>query len=346
MKRSNQLKVFLSAMVLIHAFPAIGQKVGSTSMQYLSVIPGARAAAMGNAYAALAHGVEGVFWNPAGVALTKGNEFSTTVIKWIFDAKQYAFAYAMSMGEAGALGVQLQYNDYGGFEEAIVGAGGISMYPGQEYPYLTGRTFKPYSAVAGLTYATRLTDRFSTGITAKYGHESLYDQDEVYVKEDSAMMKTYANVILFDVGVHYNTGFRTVQVGASVQNFGPDLKYAKDKSAVPMLFRVGIAGDLIGENGLLVEEQNSRLGLSFDIFQSNDYDQQQHVGLEYTYANAIALRAGYKFNYDIEGLTFGGGIKHKLGALKISFDYSYGAMGSDVGSFDNVHRISVGVGIL
>ncbi len=349
MKTITHIFCFVIAALLLVALPASAQKVGSTSMQYLSVIPSARAAAMGNAYAALAHGADGVFWNPAGMALTQGQEFSTTYIRWIFDARQYALAYALSLGDLGSLGVQLQYVDYGSFDEAIVGSGGNDIFPGQEYPYLTGRTFKPYSYVAGLSYATQLTERFATGITVKYTHESLFDQAEVFVREDTVRqsnMNTFGKTLLFDIGIHYSTGFHTIQIGASVQNFGPDIQYARDKSAVPMLFRVGMAADLLGTNGLLIEDSNNRLGVAFDIFQSNDYDQQQHVGIEYEFANTVALRAGYKFNYDIEGFTCGVGVKQQLGSLAISIDYSYGAMGSTVGAFGNVHRIGVGVGIL
>ncbi|MDP3683142.1 MAG: PorV/PorQ family protein [Ignavibacteria bacterium] len=352
MKTANQVFYILVTALLLWAVPATAQKVGSTSMQYLSVIPGARAAGMGNAYSAIAYGVDGVFWNPAGVALTEGQQFSTAFIKWIFDTRQFALAYSLSLSDYGAVGLQLQYNDYGTFEEAKAVTGlGSDYYPGQEFPYLTGRTFKPYSYIVGLTYASRLTDHFSTGITVKYTHESLYDQDQIPIIDrtdttNQSNVNTYGSVVLFDFGVHYNTGFRTVQVGASVQNFGPDVIYAKDKSPVPMLFRIGMAADLIGENSLLLEDESNRLGVAFDIFQSNDYDQQQHLGIEYEFAKTIALRAGYKVNYDVEGFTFGGGIKHKIASFKFSFDYAYGAMGSYVGAFGNVHRISVGVGIL
>lgn len=349
MKTTMQIILILIAVVLFIAHPAEAQKDGSTSMQYLKVIPGARAAAMGNAYAAIAHGAEGVFWNPAGVALTEKQEFSTTYIDWLFDAKQFALAYAISFGNIGAIGVQIQYNDYGGFEEAVVSSGS-ALYPGQSLPYLTGRIFNPYSYLVGLSYAKSLTDRFATGLSIKYAHESLYDKDQVAVNEtgesSEKSVNTYANVILFDLGVFFNTGFRTTKVGASVQNFGADIKYAEDKSTVPLLFRVGIAGDLIGENALLVETKSNRLGIAFDIFQSNDSDQQQHVGAEYEFANTLVFRAGYKLNYELEGMTFGFGVKQRFKNIKFSIDYSYGAIGAVAGTFGNVHRFSIGVGTL
>jgi len=340
-------KIITIMAFLLLSYSLNAQKVGSTSMQFLSVIPSARAAGMGNAYVAIVHGVEGVFWNPAGVALTEGHEFSMTYNNWLFDTYQYALAYSTLLGDIGSIGFQFQYNDYGSFEEAIVG--GSNIFPGQEYPYLTGRVFKPYSYVVGLSYAKKLSDRFSTGLSIKYGHESLYDKKSLSITDvDGSILdaKTSANVIIFDFGIHYNTGFKSIQMGASVQNFGPDIKYAKDKSSVPMLFHVGIAADFIGPNSLFVEEQNNRLGLAFDIFQTNDYDQQQHIGIEYEFNNIVTFRAGYKFNYDLEGLTFGFGIKQKLGLLKILLDYSYGVLDAEVGSFGNIHRISIGVGIL
>jgi len=53
----------------------------------------------------------------------------------------------------------------------------------------------------------------------------------------------------------------------------------------------------------------------------------------------VALRAGYKCNYDEEGLSAGVGIKYAVeGGFGIKIDYSY----SDLGVFDAVNRISVG----
>jgi len=43
----------------------------------------------------------------------------------------------------------------------------------------------------------------------------------------------------------------------------------------------------------------------FDLFLTNDADQQEHIGLEYEFANMFAVRAGYKINYTTEGITFG-----------------------------------------
>jgi hypothetical protein len=62
--------------------------------------------------------------------------------------------------------------------------------------------------------------------------------------------------------------------------------------------------------------------------------------MEYEFMESFAVRAGYKFNYDEEGFTFGGGIREPVGSVKLAMDYSYGSMGKYLG---NVQRISLGV---
>lgn len=325
------------------------QKVGTTSMQFLSVMPSARGTALGNAYGVWAKGPEAVFWNPAGVALTNGHEYSFSYVRWLFDARQYALAYSTSLGNIGCIGALFEYVDYGTFEETVYGD--QVYYPGNPYPYMTGKTFQPYAYVAGITYAKSLTDKFSTGISFKYAHEQLFNESSVKAvtnlnNNEVQEVHTYGDAYLFDIGVHYKTGFHSVEVGAAVQNFGPDIKYAVDKNPAPLLFRVGIAADIIGANALFVDDNLQRLGIAFDLFQSNDYNQQQHLGIEYEYDRMFSARVGYKFNYDNEGLTWGAGVSQKIAGQRIIIDYSFGSLGNIIGSFGNAHRLSLGVEIL
>ena len=339
MKKRTQL--FLS-ICLISAIvsTAFAQKVASTSMQFLKVAPCARATALGDAYSVWASGAEAAFWNPSGTALTENYDISATFTQWIFDARQGALSYASSLGSYGALGVHLQYVDYGSFEEAVLYRPAVKELPD---PGLTGVTFHPFSYVAGLTYAKSLTEKFSVGVTFKYAYESLYNgNDVVYTDATGATTsyKTFASAYLFDFGIRYNTGFKTIQVGAAIQNFGPDFVYAIEKEHAPMSFRVGVAADLVGSNSLLLESSDYRLGLAFDLFQPNDYEQQEHVGIELELLHFLALRAGYKSNYDTEGLTLGGGIRTSLTGMNLRLDYSFGSLGTYLG---NTHRISLGV---
>ena len=333
--------LLLTAGFVLFARPAMAQKVGSTSMQFLKVLPCARATALGEAYSVWASGAEAVFWNPSGLALIDGQEISTTYIDWLFDTRQGAVSYARSFGSLGAFGIQVQYVDFGIFEETTNARPYITDPNG---PGLTGRTFRPFSYLIGITYARNLTDRFSLGLAAKYAHESLFNGQNVTAIVSQGIfesVRTWANALLFDFGIRYNTGFRSIQIAASVQNFGPDVKYARESNPVPLLFRFGAAADLVGTNALLLDEESeNRLRAAFDLFHPNDYSQQGHLGMEYEFRGLIALRAGYKFNYDYEGMTLGGGVKHAFSGILLSLDYSYGSVGTYLG---NVQRISVGV---
>lgn len=334
--------IMQAAFIGLLSSAVFGQKVGTTSMQFLKVMPVARAAALGDAYSVLSSGADAVFWNPANVTHLEGSELSTTYTMWMMDTKLGALSYATSLENYGAVGISLQYVDYGEMQEAIWNRPYSKFDP---FPGLTGRTFRPYAFVVGLSYSKQLTERFSTGLSVKYARESLFDGGTIssmISQNNYEDVNTWGSGFLFDFGMHYNTGFRSVQLGISVQNFGADIKYAKEATPVPLQFRWGIAADLMGPDALILNQERNKLTMAFDLFQPNDYAQQEHVGLEYVYDGTFALRGGYKFNYDSESLTAGVGIKQSFGSVKLSFDYSYGSIGNYLG---DVHRISLGAAL-
>jgi hypothetical protein len=68
-----------------------------------------------------------------------------------------------------------------------------------------------------------------------------------------------------------------------------------------------------------------------------DYSERVHTGVEYWFKDFVALRGGYKFNYDFEGFSFGAGIKW----MGIEIDYAYSDFGSILGS---INRFSAQIG--
>ena len=322
------------------------QKVGTSSLQFLKVMPTARATALGDAYVTLASGADALFWNPGGLTAATTHHIAMTMTMWLFDTKQGAFGYALPLGELGTVGVQVQYVDFGQIQETrvdqlqFVGAPGNQVYN----PGLTGNTFRPYSYLIGVSYGRQLTEAFSAGITAKYVRESLYNGSTVTVTNPGTGAveehNTWAGVLLFDFGIRYNTGFRSVQLGASIQNFGSQVKFARENYPAPLTFRLGAAANIVGSDAILLADESNRATIVFDLLQPNDYEQQMHFGAEYEFAQTVALRVGYKANYDTEGLTAGIGAQTDFAGLHLQFDYSYGNM---VDYLTNVHRISLGV---
>src|SRR5262249_23101774 len=71
----RSLALVTSAAALLGALPAAA---GPAGFAFLEVPGGARAAAMGGAFASIAHGAEAAFWNPAGLATFNGSQFTAT----------------------------------------------------------------------------------------------------------------------------------------------------------------------------------------------------------------------------------------------------------------------------
>lgn len=347
----KSIKKILPVLILVSGlhFSASAQKVGTTSLQFLKVMPTARATAMGDAFVTLASGADALFWNPAGLSRSESQEIATSVTFWLFDTKQIAWAYALPVGNLGSVGVQMQYVSFGEIEETRVDMlGRFGSGSGVYYnPGLTGRSFSPKSYLVGLTYARNLTSKFSAGITVKFAAEDLWNDAEVTVRIPGEIPGSYteetystnARLLLYDFGMLYNTGYHTVKIAAAVQNFGPQVRFAKKQFPAPLTFRLGVSADLMGADALLRRDDQNRVTFAFDMFQPNDYLQQMHMGAEYNYSEIFSVRSGYKFNYDSDGLTFGAGVMKDLGPLLLAFDYSYGDMGEYL---TKVHRLSLG----
>lgn len=344
-KRITSVLTILAVMLFCSA-PVRAQKVGTSSLQFLKVMPTARAAAMGDAYSTLASGADAAFWNPAGLANSPDIEVTGTHILWLFDTRQSTLAASIPMGEWGTVGVNLQYVDYGSIDvtrpDRLVFTGSGASY--HYNPGLTGETFSPSSYVIGISYAQKMTDKFSAGLTAKYINESLWNSPTVTIVNPTTggmeTVNTYAHLFLFDFGMQYNTGYRSIRIGVAIQNFGQQVTFAKESFPAPLMFRIGTAADLIGPDALLGMSESNRLTFAFDLFQPNDYAQQMHIGAEYAFDEALFLRTGYKIYYDNDNITVGAGIRQEITGLPFTFDYSYGAMGDYLPS---VHRLSLGV---
>lgn len=333
-------------VALTASLPLYGQKVGTSSLQFLKIMPTARATAMGDAYSTLAVGSDAVFWNPAGMTYSPDIEVSGTFVMWLFDTRQTMLSSALPLGDWGVVGFQFQYVDYGKIPVTrteylgFVGSGTDYRYN----PGLSGETFTPSSYVIGLSYARQLTNKFSAGLTAKFVNESLWGSPTVTITNPTTgateKVNTFARLFLFDFGMQYNTGYRSIRIGVSIQNFGEQVKFAKEEFPAPLAFRIGTAADIVGSNALLEQSDISRFTIAYDIFQPNDYAQQMHFGVEYAFDETVFFRAGYKIFYDNDNLTAGAGIRYPVSGTPLSIDYSYGAMGDYLPS---VHRISVGV---
>jgi long-subunit fatty acid transport protein len=316
------LMIFICLPVSLSAF----EKTGTTSLQFLSIRPSARAAAMAGAYTASVDNSDACFWNPAALTKISDQDASVSFIDYFLDVKMYAFSYGMTTTHYGSFGIFGLYSDIGEIEVTRADARGFSSDRSNYNVGLTGEVIRPFQMVAGVSYGLELTKAFSFGLTVKYAEENL-----VYYK---------VRTVVFDGGIHFETGYRSIEIAAAIKNFGQDVKFIANKFPIPQTLNLGVSAYVIGAagNNLFMDSEENSVLFEYDITQLRDYDQQHIVGLEYSFKNMIQLRAGYKFNGDQETYSLGCGVKYQ----NLRFDYSYNPYGDYLPA---VHRVTVGFAI-
>lgn len=328
----NKLFITAIAGLLLLTAPVLAlEKVGTTSFQFLKVMSDARATAMGGAFAAVESGSDAIFWNPAVLTSITNMDFSFSQMDYFLDVKHYSASAAYSLGSKGAIGVHMTYVDIG--EIGVTRVSNLAVGDEEYIPGITGETIHPYSVVVGLSYAKKLTNKFSFGLTTKYIREDMGFK--------SAEMENNGQVALgavaFDLGLLYDTGFRSLRLAAVVRHFGPQVSYVHKSYPMPQTFDIGVSAYLMGPAGenMGLSSGNQTLLLAVDMVQPRDYDQQYNVGLEYGFKNILFLRTGYKINYDTQNLTAGFGLHYSMFRINYSFA-NYGDY------LDSVHRFSIG----
>jgi len=320
MKRLSLLSHLVSLLVGISVLSA-GEKVGTTSFQFLKLSLDARSAAMGDAGVSTVKSSEALFWNPAGIRTMSGLDVATSYIDYFLDVNMYSGCASMPLGRSSAIGLFAIVVDYGTIE--VTDANHLGFNADWTYnPGLTGDVIHPTASVFGISFANSVTDRLTFGVSAKY------------LREDLAAAK--GSTVSFDGGLLYETGWHSLRFGLSIKNFGPEVTFIKESYPVPETFAVGISAYLFSpDEALLIQTRSQSLLFSYDLSHPRDYDQQHHVGLEYSLGDFLFLRGGYKINFDEEGLTYGFGVKY--GNFRL--DYAYDRFGDTLPA---VHRLSIG----
>jgi len=300
------------------------QRVGTSSMTFLKIGLGARAAGMGGAFVAVANDPTAIYWNPAGLASMQRNEVALSHVDWPAEVNYEHVAYVMPVRKfGGALAFQ-------------VGVLSTQIDETTDFqPFGTGRSFYFSDAVAGLAYARRWTDKLLVGVGLKYVREDL----------GSDVGSPVTAGFQVDIGSIYYLGLGSVRIATSLSNFGPALQpggewtspvtgevRSYDSFDSPLMFRYGLAFEP-------VETKSMRLTTALEANQPADDAQSVKAGLEWSWAGTAALRAGYVFNSDALKLSAGVGLSAHIGTWEGSVDYAY----TDGGLLGSVNRLSLGL---
>ena len=313
-------------------------KTGTTAAQFLKIGVDARAASLGNAFTAFSGDLSAMYWNPAGLADIQGAQVLFVNNDWLHDISMTYLAFAFDLRNLGVIG-------------ASITALGVPDEPVRtvEEPDGTGEYYDVSDLAISFSYARRLSNKFSIGGNVKYIQQKIWHSS--------------AKAVAIDFGSLFVTPFNNIRIGASLSNWGNvmqmtgrDLRisvdpdpvnegnvefinslYETDKFPLPLMFRVGISGEII-------QTDQIRVSFGLDAMHPNDNVEAVNAGTEFAFAETFFLRCGYANLFreeSEEGFSFGGGIHYRIwgSTTVLKMDYSYTVF-SDLGG---VPRLSVAV---
>lgn len=329
------MKTFITALLvigLVCSASAELSKVGSAGAQFLKIGVGSRYQAMAEASVATVNDVYAMYWNPAGLVEIERSAVAFTNVNWVLDINLNYVGFAKTFEDVGTFGVAATVLSMGDQE--------ITNFENQDG---TGTYYNANSYAISLSYARQLTTKFAFGGTVKYVGEEIHQES--------------ARGFGFDFGTLLYTGFRSLRLGMSISNMGPELKFegpdlnvnydpqegqgangtigASLKTSpydMPLVFRVGMAYDM-------AMGPKANLLLSAELKHPSDNVEQGAFGAELGYDEHFFLRGGYKLNYEEEAFTLGGGLKATVTeSTNLLIDYSW----QDFGRLESTQRFSVG----
>lgn len=325
--------ILITVFLATSAFAGEFSKTGTAGAQFLKIGVGARYIGFGEASVATVDDIYAMYWNPAGLTHIAESEVAFTHVNYVTDINLNYIAYARRHEDLGVFGASAMILSMGDKEITTI-----------DEPEGTGEMYSVSSYAFQLSYARQLTARFSFGGSIKYVGEQIYREK--------------AHGFGFDFGTLLYTGVRSLRLGMNISNMGPEMKfdgpdldveYNHDESNpnqdpfsgrlktdpydLPLTFRVGMAYDWYFND-------DYKVILALEAKHPNDNLQQGSIGAELNWQDTYSLRAGYKLNYEEEGLSLGGGLRTTVSSsTDLSLDYAW----VDFGRFESVHRFSASI---
>jgi hypothetical protein len=299
-RHSLSLPTLLLVAVLAGAAPAAADPPG---FAFLEVPAGARAAALGGAYATLGQGIEAVFWNPAGLAAMRKLEIAGAHTEYLQSLRHEGFA-----GGGPLLGGGIAGSVRALYSEPIAERDELGNQIG---------TFGAHDLEFKLAWGTQAGERLRWGLSAQVIEERI--------------ASAAATTVAFGAGMSWDPAVLSgLRLGVSAENLGPSPSFAidgTDGAPVPLPTAVqagGSYGTAVADGWQLRGALEARL--------TRGRTGVGLAGLELEHGSGAALRAGYRINDDTASWSAGVGMR--LGSVRL--DYAYVPFDLDLG---NTHRI-------
>jgi hypothetical protein len=271
---------------------------------FLEVPAGARAAAMGGAYVTLADGIEGAFWNPAGLAGVQGTQVTGSHMESFQSLKHDQFAIGGHLFGGGlAASLRAMYSQ--------------AIDERDELGNLLG-TFGAHDLEFQLAYGWRVGETGSIGFGAQAVRERIA----------SEAATTWSG----SAGATWRPrAWKNVSIGVSGQHLGPAAYYVFDgQRGAPVELPAAVQG-----GGSWTGALSHGLGVTAALDARATRGRQGVVALggELASATGAALRLGVRQGDDLS--NFGAGLGWKRGTFRV--DYAWVPSKLDLG---DTHRFS------
>ncbi|MCG2725883.1 MAG: PorV/PorQ family protein [Elusimicrobia bacterium] len=293
---TDRIKIFVILLLfLIVLLPAQGLKasVGTEAAAFLKIDAGARAAAMGGAFTAIADDASSIFYNPAGPILMESDELFFSHNQWIEELNTEHISYIHPVSD------KLAY--FAGFSTLI-----SPMINSYDTGGNTTGSFNVVDRMLGVGISL-VEKGVKAGYFLKVITQEAYNEKGMAYAGDLGIIETYEN-------------FR---FGLSAQNLGTKMKIYEEEFELPAIYRGGAAYRFIDKYWLAGEVvKMGEADTAFSLGAEGEFDLSQN-GKAY-------LRCGYNSG---RSENSGSGVSAGLGfsVSKFILDYAFSPFG-DLGS--------------
>lgn len=286
---------------------------GTSGADFLEIGVGSRPLGMGEAFTAGTDDINSIYYNPAGLGTIRYPVLSIMHQELILDSRFENISAAFPLFD-GFMGVSNSVFWVPPFDKIDVDGN------------KTG-TVNFYNACFTLAYGQSL-GFMEVGGSVKYIHQKIDTLTLHSAAVDFGVMKRLYMYSPFDAPI------RNFVLGMSLQNIGTK---AKDDE-LPRLMRMGASYYPTRWFGLNLDLMQYFIDTSdlYDFTYGFEESLRANLGMELSYFNIIALRAGYRFN-DSGTYSLGMGFNYAVKDVGFSIDASY----SDTGIFGPVYSFSI-----
>lgn len=299
--------IFLQLKVQAQLIPNLGgQRAGTSAFTFLKLSTSPKQTAMGGAQIAVPGDGFAANVNPASIIDVNNLTFSLSNTTYISNINNSFLGVVIPTKNNNTFAVHLQTLRTDAIKKRT-----------EFQPDGTGEFYYSSNLAAGVSFARKLSDYFSYGVSGRYINEYL---------------DTYSvHSAVLDLGFLYKTDFKELKFAVLLNNFGVNSKIDGETKRIttfgnpnrttesyspPTIFKIGVSA-------VPLRKDRHVLLVAAELHHPNDNSENIRLGVEYEYMELFAFRAGYKIGIDDQPYpTFGFGLKTRIGKNPLRIEYA------------------------